>query len=123
MKKYSSKNQKKIQWNQGTLLCFIASIFIFISIHVTLNAATTSMDSVRFLLLQDSASTPTPTPTFYPTPTPTPTFYPTPTPTPTFYPTPTFDGFFKNSAKHTSTGLALGSIGGIFFVLRRKDKE
>lgn len=105
--------------------CFLVTVFALIGTHGPANAAPEdAQEGSRFLLLQEKL-TPTPTPT--PTPTLTPTPSPTPFATPTFpIPTPTPTGvvsLFKNSAAGSSAGLALGSMAGILFVLRRKDDE
>ncbi|MBU1234785.1 MAG: hypothetical protein KKD01_10625 [Proteobacteria bacterium] len=128
MRVYSSKIPQNAHWGRRAALCFFVALFFLISSNYPIDAATKNpLDGARFLLLQNSVPMPTPTP--FPTPSATPTPFPTPPPsaTPTPFPgarlTAKADGFFENSATNTSAGLALGSIGGIFFVLRRKDKD
>lgn len=133
MRVYSSGIFNNAQRFPRVTIYFIAAIFLLISIHNPANGATEEqLDSVRFLLLQQNSPPkppPTPTPTLTPTPMPTltPTPIATPSPTPTFGPTPPMapgeGGIFNSGATGSSAGLALGALGGIFLVLRRKDKD
>ncbi|MDH3328143.1 MAG: hypothetical protein OEM01_02820 [Desulfobulbaceae bacterium] len=113
MRVYFTGIDKRPHWIRLISICFIATVFALIGTHDPANGnSENTLDGVRFLLQRYN---PPPTPT----PTPTPTWIPTPSATPT----PGVGGLFKNSAAGSSAGLALGSMAGIFFVLRRKDKD
>jgi hypothetical protein len=115
MRVFSTGVKKRPHCIRLISICFIATVFGLIGTHDPANGASeNTLDGVRFLLQRYN---PPPTPT--PTPSPTPTW----TPTPSATPTPGVGGLFKNNAAGSSVGLAMGSIAGILFVLRRKDKD
>jgi len=117
MRVFSTGVKKRPHCIRLISICFIATVFALIGTHDPANGASeNTLDGVRFLL-QRYNPPPTPTPTWNPTPSPTPTWTPTPSPTQEV------GGLFKNNAAGSSVGLAMGSIAGILFVLRRKDKD
>lgn len=116
MRAYSPGINTRTHWIRQISICFIAAVIALTWTHDPAHGAPEKkQEGSRFLLLRDKSS-PTPTPTIEPTPSATPS--PTTTPTP-----PPINGFSENSAAGSSAGLALGAMAGIFFVLRRKDKD
>ena len=111
MRVCSTRIKKNAHWIRLISICCIAVVFAMFWSHGPAKGASDKpLDAVRYLLLHHK---PTPSPT------------PSPTPTSTPHPTGALAsaGLLKNSAAGSSAGLALGAMAGIFFVLRRKDKD